>query len=199
MSEQKTSSLGRSLLRSLLVVMPTYCLVAWATTRGIDNPFEIESNGENISIIGRVGIVLLFTLSHGVIPVFFYRLFLPNPAERKRLGGFSVFINLFVTLHMGFWYGVPIIGLAVMTGGFTVVWDILHVLLAGKGNRRWVFLQHGSTTMALLLFVVCFSAGKLFPIGIIVVILQSLLLTLVEWKGRGLWINNAQDPPSDNA
>ena len=49
--------------------------------------------------------------------------------------------------------------------------------------------------MALLLFVVCFSGENIFPVGMIVVLLQSLLLTLVEWKGKGLWVK----PPADAA
>ena len=66
---------------------------------------------------------------------------------------------------------------------------------SGPGRRRWVFLEHGSTSMALLLFVVCFSGENIFPVGMIVVLLQSLLLTLVEWKGKGLWVK----PPADAA
>ena len=42
--------------------------------------------------------------------------------------------------------------------------------------------------MAMGLFLICFSMADLFPVGIVVVLFQSLLLTLVEWKGKGLWV-----------
>jgi hypothetical protein len=42
--------------------------------------------------------------------------------------------------------------------------------------------------MALALFLTVFSEHNLFPTGIIVVMLQAALLTLVEWKGKELWV-----------
>ena len=80
-----------------------------------------------------------------------------------------------------------------MTGWYSLAWVFVHVLLAGRGQRRWAFLEHGSTSLALLLFLICFSGAGLFPIGVIVVLFQSLLLTVVEWKGKGLWVKEAED------
>jgi len=83
---------------------------------------------------------------------------------------------------------LPIIGLAVATGWYSLAWVVVHVLFAGRGRRQWAFLEHGSTSMAMGLFLICFSMADLFPVGIVVVLFQSLLLTLVEWKGKGLWV-----------
>ncbi|MDE0736743.1 MAG: hypothetical protein OSB47_13035 [Pirellulaceae bacterium] len=41
-------------------------------------------------------------------------------------------------------------------------------------------MQHGSTSIALGLFVICFSGKNLFPVGILIVPLQALLLTVIE-------------------
>ena len=41
--------------------------------------------------------------------------------------------------------------------------------------------------MALLLWVVCFSAEGFFPLGIVVVVLQALLLTILDRFARHKW------------
>jgi len=54
------------------------------------------------------------------------------------------------------------------------------------GDGSGLFSSHPrSYSMAQLLFLVCFSEASLFPIGVAVVVIRSLLLTFVEWKGEG--------------
>ncbi|MBI82835.1 MAG: hypothetical protein CMJ81_06540 [Planctomycetaceae bacterium] len=192
------NGLGWALLRALLVVVPTYCAAVCGLKFGLIPPFGGE-DGLGVPALLGAFIVPMFTFTHGVVPVFFYRLFtgvLDSFSQAKKTATdnrlrsipFLPFLSGFVYLHMGFWYGGPMILLAALTGWLSLAWGLLHVLLAGHGRRRWVFLEHGSTSMALLLFVVCFSGRNLFPVGVMVALFQALLLTLVEWKGKGLWI-----------
>ena len=94
---------------------------------------------------------------------------------------------------MGLWYGFPSLALAWMTGWLTIPAAVIHIALARKGTRTWVFLEYGSTSFALLLFLVMFSGEKLLPNGILVVIFQIFLLTIVDWKGRGLWVKEPEN------
>ncbi|MDB4679193.1 hypothetical protein OAE79_02530 [Rhodopirellula sp.] len=182
----------RSIMRSLLVVVPTYILAAVGLSFN-QNVESIQAGNETIPPLIGTLFCLLFTLTHGVIPVFFYSIFTgittgTDKDSSNELNPVAMCISGFVYLHMGLWYGAPIIGLATVTGWLNVAWVVLHILLAGKGNRRWAFLEHGSTSMALGLFIVCFSGANLVPLGLTVVVLQAFLLTLVEWKGKGLWV-----------
>ncbi|MCH2203632.1 MAG: hypothetical protein MK102_16815 [Fuerstiella sp.] len=186
---------GKSLARSFLLVLVTYALVAIGLTLNMNPLFGTGLDGGIPSLVGT-GVVLLFTLSHAVVPVFFYSIFFNfidaaknhenNLGEQAGQWGVSGFIHL----HMGFWYGVPIVGLAMLTGWLNLAWVLLDVLRAGHGRRHWTFLQHGSTSMAMGLFLICFSGKNLFPLGIVVVVLQSLLLTGLDWKGRDLWVKD---------
>ena len=140
----------------------------------------------------------LFTFTHCVIPVFFYLIFVAAIQGMKQTmkstgtkPGIFVFFLLFsgfVYLHMGLWYGVPIVFLASFTGWLTILAAAVHIALAKKGTRTFVFLEYGSTSLALLLFLVMFSTTKIFPLGLLVVVFQVLLLTIVDWKGRELWL-----------
>ena len=173
------------------MVLPTYALAAWGVMSGSNAEFANTGN----SIPPGVGclVTLLFTLTHGVVPVFFYRIFFIG-VDAARTGGQGLnqglrIANLFTTLHMALWYGLPAILLAAMTSWYSLGWFVFHLIIAGKKRRRWTFIEHGSTSVALLLFLVMFSETNLFPLGIVVVISQSLLLTLAEWKGRRLWVD----------
>ena len=84
-----------------------------------------------------------------------------------------------------------------MTGWLTIPAAVIHIALARKGTRTWVFLQYGSTSMALLLFVMMFSGENLLPNGILVVIFQIFLLTIVDWNGRGLWVQEPEKVEPD--
>ena len=192
-------SLAASLLRSLLVVVPIYALIAWNLGRGYQGRFDISGPAsQQVASSFAAMMIIIFTITHGVGPVFFYRLFFLGNI-RKRLpassGAHQVIsaIGCFVTIHMTIWYGIPIIALAVMTGWWNFAWAVGHILLAGRGRRRWALLEHGSTALALVLFLVFFRADNMYPMGIVVILFQSLLLTLVNWKGRGLWVASVPD------
>ena len=193
--ENRPSELGHAFLRSFVPVAATYALAAIGLTWGNDNLFARAS--EQISAWLGAGMVLLFTVTHAIVPVFFYRPFFgvmkairnsPGSKGTAFLLGFSAFIHL----HMGVWYGVPMVALAAMTGWLNLPWAATHVALARRGTRHWVFLEYGSTSLALLLFLVFFSGERLFPLGMLVVLFQSVLLTVMDWKGRELWIPREQ-------
>ena len=183
---------GKSLVGALLVVLPTYALVALSLTLQIKPLFDPNMGGAIPPALGA-GVVLLFTLTHGVLPVFFYQIFASvvdaaKEHSSQRFNPAALVLSGFFYLHFGFWYGLPILGLAGLTGYLSLAWVAVDVLRAGQGRRRWAFLQHGSTSVALVLFLVCFSVENFFPVGILVVLLQSLLLTVIEWKGKRLWV-----------
>ena len=146
-------------------------------------------------------IVLLFTLTHAVVPVFFYRKFLKlqnnilnlhteptSKLEHPGTGWTRVLVFGFISLRMGFWYGIPTVLFAFMTGGLSLLWAAVHITFSRRPTRTWLCLEYGSTSTALLLFVICFSVNRLFPYGIVVLLFQSLLLTVLDWKGRTLWV-----------
>jgi len=187
--------LGKSLARTFLLVLVTYALAAMGLALNIKPLFNAGGNGGIPPIMGAV-VVLLFTLTHAVVPVFFYSIFTTfidaakkHPSAQANPGGLLIASGFFY-LHFGCWYGLPILGLASVTGWLSLSWVLLDVLRAGNGQRRWTFLQHGSTSIALGLFVICFSGKNLFPVGILIVPLQALLLTVIEWKGKDLWIKD---------
>lgn len=143
------------------------------------------------------GIVPMFTVSHAVLPVFFFRAFLDGLAHfrsimRPDAAGrmFRVYARVFrvvVCLGIGVWFAVPAIALAYLTGWLSLAWAASHVLLARRETRAWTFITYGSSSMALLLLVVCFSAEGFFPLGIVVVVLQALLLTILDRFARHKW------------
>ena len=200
-------AIGKSFLRSLVPVALTYS----ATIAGIkyfgavDADFAVD---QNIGIFGLL-IVPLFTLSHAVVPVFFYRIFFGAIGLMRsqfsqtthRPLNLTVFIwafSGFVYLHMGLWFGIPTIALAFLTGWLTIPAAAVHMLFAPKGSKVWVFLEYGSTSFALLLFVVFYSGENLFPFGVFVVLFQILLLTIIDWKARGLWVRDPNEEPSNS-
>lgn len=179
--------LASSLIKALLVVIPTYALAIYGVVTTSNHDFQSASIPPLVSAM----VTLLFTLTHGVVPIFFYRLFLGGLEGSSQKGSRKpdgiMIVTGFITLHMTIWYGAPIIGLAAMTNWYSLAWVALHILFAGKHRRQWTFLEHGSTSVALILFMTTFSGSDLFPTGIIVVLLQSLLLTIAEWRGKSLW------------
>lgn len=176
---EKRSSLRYLTLRAFVPVVATYLLTivsfqlwgntSWDETKSID-----------------VGTALLFTLSHGVLPVFLYRAF-------GKLKPTNPFAYISVP-HMAIWFGAPIAVLASMTGWLSLIGPIIHLLLAKRGERAWVFIEYGSTSMALLMFLLTFSTEAMFPMGIFVAFGQAILLDIVGTLGRGLWVDElAQD------
>ena len=201
----KVSSItsDRYFLKAVQVVVPTYFLSALGLVFGLKPLFTGLDNSGIWLVMGTV-MVGVFTFTHGVTPMFVYRLFVdglnlfgasdpgtqgnqlrPEPLARL-MSGFSY-------LHMVIWYGSPILVLAALTSWLPLAWALFHILLAGRGRRWWLLLQHGSTSTALVLFVLFFSGRHLFPLGVLVVLFQALLLTVVEWKGKQLWIRKEPD------
>ena len=174
------------LLQALVVVFSTYGI----TTLGIVRDSEDVLSESHLAGGLATGLVILFTFTHGIIPMFFYWMFL-SPLQGKHgksipQGGRFI-VRGFIYLHMGIWYLSPMIGLALYTKSLAPAWMVLHILLAGRGNRTWVFLEYGSTAFALLLFVFFVSMANFYPQGLLVVAAQTGILTLANWKGKKLW------------
>ena len=185
--DKDRSGIGGALLQALLVVLSTYGLTM----------LSIVSDSEQVVSENRLTggftaglVVIAFTLTHAIIPMFSYWWFL-SPLRGKQgksipRGARSLVMG-FIYLHMGIWYLSPMIGLAFYTRSLAPAWMVLHLVLAKRGNRTWVFLQYGSTAFALLLFVFCVSMTNFYPQGLLVVVFQTGLLTLANWKAKKLW------------
>jgi len=197
-SDGVEDNIWSSFFRSLLPVGLTYSAALLGIEFGLSTEIEIDRNNLN----GALGLLIvpLFTATHCVFPVFFYFIFaaviMAIKGEMKKesnIGAklFFLVFSGFVFLHMGFWFGIPTIALAFFTGWLTIPLALVHIALSKKGTRTFVFLEYGSTSFALLLFFMLFSVEDIFPLGIIVAMLQILLLTLVDWKGRPLWLKLA--------
>ena len=184
-----------SFMRSFLPVVGTYLSAALGLTLFEDGHVARFKMQESPLLLA--GIVPMLTVSHAVLPVFFFRAFLDGLAHfrsimRPDAAGrmFRVYVRVFrvvVCLGMGVWLAVPAIALAYLTGWLSLAWAAFHVVLARRGTRAWTFITYGSSSMALLLWVVCFSAEGLFPLGIVVVVLQALLLTILDRFARHKW------------
>lgn len=81
------------------------------------------------------------------------------------------------------WFGWPILVLACNTGWLTLGVAAVHIALARRAERTWVFVEYGATSLALLLLLVGFG-GVQFPWGLAIVFLQSLVLTGLAVWGR---------------
>ena len=190
-----------SLLRSLIPVGLTYssALIAITFFSGEEAEFLQAKNTAGLGLL----LVPLFTLTHCVVPVFFYFPFVSAIVAMKKQmktvgwasAGLLPFLMFsgFVYLHMGFWYGGPALVLAFSTEWLTIPVAALHILLAKRGTRTWLFLEYGSTSFSLLLFLFIFSGEEFFPYGVLVMLFQILLLTIVDWKGRDLWLKLGQE------
>jgi hypothetical protein len=178
-------------LRAAVPVMGTYASAALGAVLFGDVPEDVIVQGSPLAL---AAIMLLLTVTHAVAAVFLFRFLLsflahfatalpPGPQgrlTRMAVGGFRALVWLFI----GLWLGLPIVVLAYLTGWLSLVWAVLHVALARHGWRLRAFFEYGSTSTALLLFVVCFSAVRLFPLGIVVGLLQATLLAILELSVR---------------
>ncbi len=72
MSGRNAQGIVESFFRSLLVVVPTYLLAAFGLRW---NGGGIDIKGPDLSYALAAIVVLMFTLTHGVVPVFFYAIF----------------------------------------------------------------------------------------------------------------------------
>lgn len=189
-AQPRSSGIAASFFRSFIPVIGTYALAAYGVSHSAE---DVNIQAADIPPAIGVGITLLFTLTHAVVPVFFYVPFMTISRGLKTSAKgpgrvFHLVYSGFIHLHMAFWFGAPMLVLAAMTSWLAPLWAFVHIVIARRGTRRWVFLEYGSTSLALLLFLFCVSATNLYPLGLIVIAFQSLLLTVADWKGRGLWI-----------
>ncbi|MCH2180435.1 MAG: hypothetical protein MK108_00380 [Mariniblastus sp.] len=201
------TEIRNSFFRSLIPVGLTYSAALIGIEYFSAEGFEFSS-GDQVGALGLL-LVPLFTLTHCVVPVFFYFVFVSAIYSMKKrtsaigwssatLVPFLMFTG-FVYLHLGFWYGIPTLILAFSTEWLTIPVAIIHILLAKKGTRTWVFLEYGSTSFSLLLFLFMFSGEAFFPYGVLVMLFQILLLTIVDWKGRDLWLNLGKEKSGQEA
>ena len=132
-------------------------------------------------------VIFLFTATHAVMPVFFYRRFVLLASLLH-----SGCVTAFIYAHIGFWYGVPALIVAGMTGWLSLAGAAAHVALAPRGARLWTFFQYGSTSVALLLFLAIFATRPdAVPLAMAAVAGQSVLLTIMEVKAKPGWMEGA--------
>lgn len=180
---QVSKALRHPLCRAFVPVLGTYVVAVAGIMWGPVVPIQRRP----MSPLAGGLIVLLFTLSHAVGPVFFYRIFMERPTADKGARPPGC-VGVFIYFHMGTWFGIPIIGLAALTNWLSLAWAVAHVSLAPRGTRTWTFLENGSTSLALVMFLVTFSPEAMFPWGAIVIVCQSAFLTVLEYKARPLWV-----------
>lgn len=189
-----------SFLRSSVPVVGTYLSAALGLTLfGDESAVKLKASGSPLLL---AGIVPLFTITHAVVPVFFFRNLLDRLNEicstirtdptGRLFRAYAAVFRFFVWVFMGIWFALPVIALAYLTGWLSLIWAMVHIVLARRGTRAWTFVEYGSTSMALLLFVVCFSEARLFSLGIVVVVLQALLLTSLDRFARDKWTVEAR-------
>ena len=106
------SAIGKSFMRSLVPVAVTYS----AAIAGIElfgNNIQIQKDANDVAM--GLFMVPLFTLTHAVVPVFFYRIFVGAiESTKSQIGNrtknpagclFTSVFSGFIYFHMGFWYG----------------------------------------------------------------------------------------------
>lgn len=139
----------------------------------------VTSGSDFGDLLGLSVGAVVFTVGHLGIPLFVYFASIESEPDANKLPG------CFVYLCTGAWFGTPIILLAISTGWLSLAAAAVHLALAPRRERHWVFVEYGSTSFALLLFVLNFG-DQVFPWGLPVVVLQSLLLTVAVVWGRKL-------------
>lgn len=182
----------------------------------IGAPFPVQPDRFVSPFVG-VLVVAAFTLTHAVLPIFFYRFFLGIPysvlhqlkeqprdasSPKSRAGdsggtcavkGFlSIFIG-FGFLHMIAWFGGPSVFLAFHTSWLPLIGIGIHLVLARGWRRLWVFLEYGSTSMSLLILLAVVGMNSAtWPWVLLALGVQGLLLGAMEHLGRPLWEKGLQ-------
>lgn len=179
------------LIRGLLPPVLSYGLAAVGTACGLSP--EAKTAAANVPPVLAFGLVLLFTASHAVGPVFFYRPFFAVMRDVPVPGCMRIFLYA----HMGFWYGMPSLMLALMAGWLPLAGGAAHWLMAGRGRRTWVFLQYGSTSVSLLLFVgLLGSLRQAWPLAVAAAAAQAVLLAWMEKRAGAYWA--PEEPEEEN-
>ncbi|MCY3020512.1 MAG: hypothetical protein NTW87_15940 [Planctomycetota bacterium] len=184
----------KAFLEAFVVVFVLYGLALVGIRMLTDVPVEATEPRE-MPLPAALGLMLLFTASHGVGPVFFYSVFLRN----KEPPGC---VKAFVYLHMGLWYGAPAVGLAFQVHWLPLVGAAAHVALSRSGTRTWRFLQYGSASLSLLLFLLL-TGGFKKPVPlwfmILAAVCQCLLLSIAGAFGRKLWVQDKEESKTGGA
>jgi hypothetical protein len=71
-----------------------------------------------------------------------------------------------------------------LTGWLSVAWAAMHLAVVGRDDRAWTFFEYGSTALALVLFIACFSGVAFFPWGLAACVMQAVILTLLDLTVR---------------
>lgn len=132
-----------------------------------------------------LGILALFTASHGVGASFVYGLFVKDALKRCDPGPMGVLraIGCFVLGHMAFWYGAPTAGLVAMTWTPAPLLAIVHVALS-PGTRLWRCLAYGAAFFSLLLLVMMTGGlGAHTPMWLLAAAV-ALQIALLRLQGR---------------
>jgi hypothetical protein len=173
-------------LRALVPVLITYCLAAAGTA--IIDPVKIDQRTIGLdTLLDDAGPTesllpaLLLTIGIAVVPPFLCGAFVRGVRREAR----SPTVGECVAL--GVWFGFPIMILSLHAGWFCLLAVAAHLAMARGGERLWVFVEYGSTSFALLLFLAVFG-DRWYPWGLLVVLLQAPLLTLMAVWGRKLFV-----------
>jgi len=92
-----------------------------------------------------------------------------------------------------FWFGLPILALAQRTSPLTLIAAAIHLIFAKSQERHWVFVEYGSTSFALCLFVLNFGGANTW-VALPIVVFQALMLTLLAVWGRNLVLSEEPEP-----
>ncbi len=184
---------GRPFLRALVPVAVSYGLAAAGTFWW---PSDLLRSVKQDPLPPWIGlpVILLFTATHAVVPAFFYRPFVAV-AQATRIRA----LGCFTYVHMGFWYGLPMLVLAAITGWLGLIGVVVHLALARRGTRTWVFFEYGSTAVSLLLLLAVTAMKSPLLWDVPVALGQILLLTFMEVKARPLWTTESPPPPGPPA
>jgi hypothetical protein len=187
---------ARALVRSLLPVAGSYAAAAIGTAL-FGAPVNLRMDGPASPWL-RAGMVAAFTLTHVAMATLLFS------AMLNAVGQFTALIQrtsagLFPLMMVrGFkactwfviimWFGLPMAALGWLTGWLSVVWQAVHVGIVRRDERAWTFLEYGSTSLALLLFIVCFSGVGLFPWGLAACAMQAVILAVPDLTVRRRWM-----------
>ena len=201
MAEQKSKweIYRKPFLRSFIPVGLTYSFTIVGVQISGDELTEVVRS-EVDKYLGLF-VVPLVTTTHAIIPIFIIRFVAfrnrnlnhSETAEDAQRVKKEIFLpSVFVS---GVWFGVPICILINITGWFAVIPLVIHVAFARWGTKVWTFLEYGSTTFSLGLFMLFYTPENILPFGLMAVVFQIILLTFLDLWGRPLWVEEAEEQP----
>lgn len=163
-------------LHAALPAVVTYALAAvglrlTGTTLG-------EGVGDPLTAFEALGTVTIFTACYGF----------------GVAGLFGLAWRLVRGLGFWFWgwftlgavYGLPVYVLASETGWLSLLGAAVHLVMAPRGTRMWTAIEYGSSSFCLMLFLMVYEGG-LFPLGLLALAFQVVVLLLMHLTVRHLW------------